>query len=102
VSTPVADNTERGLKQFVDNLKSEATRRTKSWLAEHKEMPADAQAWCSPPVAALTEGEAKLVKEWIEKGGKLVAMVDPRLCQRAGERVRPSVALALGGCRRTA
>jgi len=39
----VADNTERGLKQFVDNLKSEATRPTRSSSAA-KEMPADAQA----------------------------------------------------------
>jgi ABC-type uncharacterized transport system involved in gliding motility auxiliary subunit len=74
----VADNTERGLKQFVDNLKSEGYQTDEIVLAEHKEMPADAQALViAGPVAALTEGEAKLVKEWIEKGGKLVAMVDP-------------------------
>src|SRR5205814_10583560 len=46
--------------------------------AEHKEMPSDAQALVvGGAVAAFTDGEAKLVKEWVEKGGKLVAMVDP-------------------------
>ena len=74
----VADNTERGLKQFVDNLKSEGYQTDEIVLAEHKEMPADTQALVvAGPVAALSEGEAKLVKEWVEKGGKLVAMIDP-------------------------
>jgi len=74
----VADNTERGLKQFVDNLKSEGYQTDEIVLAEHKEMPADTQALVvAGPVAGLTEGEAKLVKEWVEKGGKLVAMIDP-------------------------
>jgi len=64
----VADNTERGLKQFVDNLKSEGYQTDEIVLAEHKEMPADAQALVvAGPVAALTDGEVKLVKEWIEK-----------------------------------
>src|SRR5262249_22192448 len=72
------DNTERGLKQFVDNLKSEGYQTDEIVLAEHKEMPADAQALVvAGPVAAFTDGEAKLVKEWVEKSGKLVAMVDP-------------------------
>jgi ABC-type uncharacterized transport system involved in gliding motility auxiliary subunit len=74
----VADNTERGLKQFVDNLKGEGYQTDEIVLAEHKEMPADAQTLViAGPVAAFTEGEAKLVKDWVEKGGKLVAMVDP-------------------------
>jgi ABC-type uncharacterized transport system involved in gliding motility auxiliary subunit len=74
----VADNTERGLKQFVDNLKGEGYQTEEIVLAEHKEMPADAQALViAGPVAALTDGEARLVKEWVEKGGKLVALVDP-------------------------
>src|SRR5206468_5725477 len=37
----VADNTERGLKQFVDNLKSEGYQTDEILVAEHKEMPAD-------------------------------------------------------------
>ena len=75
----VADDSERGLKSFVDNLKGEGYQTDEIILAEHKEMPADAQALIvAGPVAALTEGEAKLVKEWVEKGGKLVALVDPR------------------------
>ena len=74
----VADNTERGLKLFVDNLKGEGFQTDEIVLAEHKEMPSDAQALVvGGPVAAFTDGEAKLVKEWVEKGGKLVAMVDP-------------------------
>jgi ABC-type uncharacterized transport system involved in gliding motility auxiliary subunit len=74
----VGDSTERGLKSFVDNLKSEGYQTDEILLAEHKEMPADAQALViAGPVASLTEGEAKLVKEWVDKGGKLVAMIDP-------------------------
>jgi ABC-type uncharacterized transport system involved in gliding motility auxiliary subunit len=75
---PVADATERGLKLFVDTLKSEGFQADEMVIAEHKEMPADAAALViAGPVAALTEGEARLVKEWVEKGGKLVALVDP-------------------------
>src|SRR6266478_5526026 len=75
----VADNTERGLKLFVDDLKGEGYQTDEIVLAEHKEMPADAQALVvAGPVAAFTDGEAKLVKDWVEKGGKLVVMVDPR------------------------
>jgi ABC-type uncharacterized transport system involved in gliding motility auxiliary subunit len=74
----VADNTERGLKAFVDNVKSEGYQTDEIVLAEHKEMPADAQALVvAGPVGAFTDGEVKLVKDWVEKGGKLVAMVDP-------------------------
>src|SRR5438128_7787863 len=74
----VADNTERGLKLFVDNLKGEGFQTDEIVLAEHKEMPADAQALViAGPVATFAEGESKLVKEWVEKGGKVVAMVDP-------------------------
>ncbi|HTO99423.1 MAG TPA: DUF4350 domain-containing protein, partial [Myxococcales bacterium] len=74
----VADNTERGLKQFVDNLKSEGYQTDEILLAEHKSMPDDAQAVVvAGPVAAFSEGEVKLLKEWVEKGGKLVALIDP-------------------------
>jgi ABC-type uncharacterized transport system involved in gliding motility auxiliary subunit len=75
---PIADATERGLKLFVDSLKSEGFQTDEIVLAEHKQMPAEAAALVvAGPVAALTDGEVKLVKEWVEKGGKLVAMVDP-------------------------
>jgi ABC-type uncharacterized transport system involved in gliding motility auxiliary subunit len=74
----VGDSTERGLKLFVEALKSEGYQTDEIVLAEHKEMPADAQALVvAGPVASLQDGEAKLVKEWVDKGGKLVAMVDP-------------------------
>jgi ABC-type uncharacterized transport system involved in gliding motility auxiliary subunit len=74
----VADNTERGLKLFTDNLKGEGYQTDEIVLAEHKTMPTDAQALVvAGPVAGFTEGEAKLVKEWVENGGKLVALVDP-------------------------
>ena len=75
----VADNTERGLKLFVDALKSEGYQTDEIVLAEHKEMPADAQAVVvAGPVASLQEGEAKLLQDWVtQKNGKLVAMVDP-------------------------
>src|SRR5207244_3205965 len=74
----IGDSTERGLKNFVESLKSEGYQAEQILLAEHKQMPADAQALVmAGPVASLTEGEAKLVKEWVDKGGKLVAMIDP-------------------------
>jgi ABC-type uncharacterized transport system involved in gliding motility auxiliary subunit len=75
----VGDSTERGLKSFADNLKSEGYQTDEILLAENKQMPADAQALVvAGPVASLTDGEAKLVKEWVDnKGGKLVVLVDP-------------------------
>ena len=74
----VADNTERGLKLFTDNLKGEGYQVDEIVLAEHKTMPADAQALVvAGPVAAFADGEVKLVKEWVENGGKLVALIDP-------------------------
>jgi len=39
----VADNTERGLKLFVDNLKGDGYQTDEIILAEHKEMPPEAQ-----------------------------------------------------------
>ena len=74
----VADNTERGLKLFVDALKAEGYQTDEIVLAEHKEMPSDTQALVlAGPVGALSEGEAKLVAGFVDKGGKLVAMIDP-------------------------
>jgi ABC-type uncharacterized transport system involved in gliding motility auxiliary subunit len=74
----VADRTERGFKQFVDNLKSEGYQTDEIVLAEHKEMPAEAQAVViAGPVAAFSDGELKLLADWVEKGGRLVAMIDP-------------------------
>lgn len=75
----IADATERGYKIFVDSLKSEGYQVDEIVLAEHKEMPADAQALViAGPVGQLGDGEVKLVREWVDqKNGKLVAMVDP-------------------------
>src|SRR5438067_3106756 len=74
----IGDATERGMKTFVDNLKSEGYQVDEIELAATKAMPADAQALViAGPVASLTDGEAKLVQEWVDKGGKLIAMVDP-------------------------
>lgn len=74
----VADASERGMKLFFDSLKSEGYSAEELVLAEHKELPADTLALIvAGPVAALTDGEVKLVKDWVEnKSGKLVAMVD--------------------------
>jgi len=74
----IGDATERGMKLWVDGLKSEGYQIGEIELAATKEMPADAQALVvAGPVASLTEGEAKLVQDWVDKGGKLIAMVDP-------------------------
>jgi gliding motility-associatede transport system auxiliary component len=74
------DATERGMKLFVDNLKSEGFQTDDIELAANKTMPADAQALViAGPVASLSDGEAKLVQEWVDKGGKLIAMVDPTI-----------------------
>ena len=77
---PIADASERGLKLFADSLKSEGFQIDELVLAEHKELPGDAAALVvAGPVAALGDGEVKLVKEWVDKGGKLVAMLDPNV-----------------------
>jgi ABC-type uncharacterized transport system involved in gliding motility auxiliary subunit len=74
----IADDTERGLKLFVDSLKSEGYQVDEILLAEHKEMPSDASTVVvAGPAAAFNDGEVKLLKSWVEKGGKLVAMIDP-------------------------
>jgi len=75
----ISDATERGMKLFVDNLKSEGYQTDELELVSAKELPADAQALVlAGPIAALTPGEAELVKKWVEtKGGKLIALIDP-------------------------
>src|SRR5206468_7750298 len=55
------DATERGMKLFVDNLKSEGYQIDEIELAATKTMPADAQALIADgPHASLSDGEAKL------------------------------------------
>jgi ABC-type uncharacterized transport system involved in gliding motility auxiliary subunit len=74
----VGDATERGVKLWTDNLKSEGFQIDTIELAATKTMPADAQALViDGPTVALSDGEAKLVQDWVEKGGKLVVMIDP-------------------------
>jgi ABC-type uncharacterized transport system involved in gliding motility auxiliary subunit len=75
----IGDATERGMKLFVDALKSEGFQVDELSLAENKEMPADAQALViAGPVSSLLEGEAKLVGSWVDsKNGKLVLLSDP-------------------------
>jgi ABC-type uncharacterized transport system involved in gliding motility auxiliary subunit len=74
----IADNTERGFKAFVDNLKSEGYAVDELVLTEHKAMPDDAQALVvGGPVAGFTTGESKLVADYVGKGGKVVALIDP-------------------------
>ncbi len=73
-----ADSSERGLKSFVDGLKGEGFQTDELQLSAHKEVPADAQVIVvAGPAAAFLDGEAKLLQAWVEKGGKLVALVDP-------------------------
>ena len=75
----VTDATERGMKTFVDALKSEGFQTDELQLSDFKEMPADAQALIiAGPTSALLDSEAKLVHSWVEnKNGKLVALFDP-------------------------
>jgi len=76
----IGDATERGMKLWVDGLKSEGYQVAEIELAATKAMPADAQALVlAGPVASLTDGEAKLVQEWVDKGGKLIALIDPSI-----------------------
>ncbi len=77
----VSDASERGMKLFVDNLKSEGYQTDEIELASSKEMPADAQVLVlAGPVASLTAGEVELVKKWVEtKAGKLIALIDPAI-----------------------
>ncbi len=75
------DATERGIKLFADNLKSEGYQVEEILLAEHKEMPAEVQELVvAGPQTSFTEGEAKLVHDWVEqKNGKLFVMIDPTI-----------------------
>jgi ABC-type uncharacterized transport system involved in gliding motility auxiliary subunit len=74
----ISDASERGMKLWVDGLKSEGFQVDEIQLAANKEMPKDMQVLViAGPVTALNEGEAKLVQDWTEKGGKLVILVDP-------------------------
>lgn len=74
----IGDATERGMKLYVDNLKSDGYQTAEIELAATRTMPADAQALIiAGPVASLGDGEARLVQEWVDKGGKLIAMIDP-------------------------
>ena len=73
----ITDDKERGMKLFADSLKSEGYQLDEIVLLDHKEMPADAQVLIiAGPVAGLTPGEAKLVSDWVDKGGKLIALID--------------------------
>jgi len=90
------DATERGLKLFVDNLKGEGFQTDELLLATVKEIPKDAQVVVvAGPTAAFLEGEAKLLKEWVEKGGKLLAMVDPAI-QNGLEKTFAEWGIAIG------
>jgi len=74
----LSDATERGMKLWSDGLKSDGYQIAEIELAANKTMPADAQALVlAGPVASLSDGEAKLVQEWVDKGGKLIALIDP-------------------------
>jgi ABC-type uncharacterized transport system involved in gliding motility auxiliary subunit len=67
------------MKVFVESLKSEGFQTDEILLADTKEMPADAQVLViAGPVSSLLEGEAQLVRAWVEgKNGKLVLLSDP-------------------------
>ena len=87
---------ERGLKLFVDNLKGEGFQTDEANLMTAKAIPADAQAIVvAGPAAAFLEPEAKLLQEWVEKGGKLVALVDPSV-QSGLEKTFASWGIAIG------
>ena len=75
----LTDATERGMKLFVDNVKSEGFQTDEITLAENKEMPKDAQAVVvAGPVAMLSAGEASLLQKWVDgAGGKVIVLVDP-------------------------
>ena len=77
----LTDATERGMKLFVDNLKSEGYQTDEIVLAENKQLPMDAQALViAGPVAQLSNGEVALVQKWVDSsGGKLIALVDPTI-----------------------
>lgn len=77
----LADASERGLKVFVDALKSEGYGVEEILLAEHKQLPAEVKTLVvAGPVASLQPGEVELVKKWVdEKGGKLVLLLDPQV-----------------------
>ena len=73
-----ADGSERGLKSLIENLKDEGFVTSELFLATVKAIPADAQTIVvAGPAAPLLDPEVKLLKEWTEKGGKLLVLLDP-------------------------
>ncbi len=92
----VGGATEAGLKLFTEGLKGEGFQVDEIQLSSFKEMPKDAQVVVlAGPVAPLLEGEVKLLKEWTDKGGKLVAMVDPGV-QTGLEKMLADFGVAVG------
>jgi ABC-type uncharacterized transport system involved in gliding motility auxiliary subunit len=74
----INDGAERGFKNFADQLKNEGYLVDEIVLAEHKTMPEDTQMLIiAGPAATLSEGELKLVKDWVDRWGRLILMVDP-------------------------
>jgi ABC-type uncharacterized transport system involved in gliding motility auxiliary subunit len=74
----INDAAERGFKNFADRLRSEGYLVDELVLAEHKTMPEDTQMLIiAGPAATLQDGELKLVKDWIDRWGRLIIMADP-------------------------
>ena len=91
-----SDASERGSKVFTENLKGEGFVIDELHLATVKQIPADASCIVvAGPAAAFTEGELKLLKSWVDGGGKLVAFLDPGV-QTGLEKLVAEFGIAVG------
>jgi ABC-type uncharacterized transport system involved in gliding motility auxiliary subunit len=69
---------ESGIKAGVEDLKSEGYEVDALNLVEKQQVPDDAAAlWVMAPQKAFFEPEVKLLKEYLDKGGKVFVMVEP-------------------------
>lgn len=66
------------LGRFVRDLEGRGIRTATLNLAQTPEIPSDTGALViASPATALLPGEARLVREWVERGGNLLWLLDP-------------------------
>ena len=75
----INDNTERGLKAFADLIKDEHLQMESIVLSQRQTVPQDAAAVVLiAPQTPLLPGEREALIKYVESGGRLLLMTNPR------------------------